>query len=380
MNLKNIHSLAPRDLIARANAFQWAFENMQGKLRELGQAEAAESCNEGIDARCAGGRADPTSGERAYLGLLEHLMANGQYKPNRTGVSTFADVGHTLRFDLRQGFPALTTKKLAFNAVKGELLGFFRGYDNAADFRALGCKVWDQNANETPSWVNNPNRKGVDALGRIYGVQWTKWRDVRYSQNKDDYLRLANSGEYRLVFGNPQTGEAVFEREVNQLENALRTLLTNPTDRRIIISGWRPDEIQEQALPACHVLYQFVAMPDNTLHITMAQRSVDTFLGLGFNIASTALMLSIMARMVGMEPASVSIFLTDTHIYENHVQAASEQVTREPFAPCKLELSDNIKRITDLSDIRGAFERIQPEDIKLVDYEHHAAIKAPMAA
>jgi thymidylate synthase len=284
-----------------------------------------------------------------------------------------------LKFDMRDGFPAVTTKKLAFNAVKGELLGFFRGYDNAADFRALGCKVWDQNANETPSWVNNINRKGTDDLGRIYGVQWTKWRDTRIARKEHEMYSLAFKG-YLLIAHDKERGVAVYEREINQLEDALHTLLTNPYDRRIIISGWRPDELDQIALPPCHVAYQLISMPDNTLHITMWQRSTDTFLGFPFNGASTALMLAIMARLCGRVPGTVTMFSSDTHVYENHLEQVKEQVRREAFAPPILVLSENIKEVTDLADIKGVFERIEPSDISLANYEHHPALAAPMAA
>jgi thymidylate synthase len=300
------------------------------------------------------------------------------YKPNRTGVGTFASVGHMLKFDLRAGFPAVTTKKLAFNAVKGELLGFFRGYDNAADFRALGCKVWDQNANETPSWVNNPHRKGTDDLGRIYGVQWTKWRDTRIARTPGEMDKLAAAG-YPLVAHDKERGVAVYEREINQLEDALRTLLTNPYDRRIIISAWRPDEIDQMSLPACHVAYQFVAMPDNTLHVTMWQRSTDAFLGWPFNQASTALLLALMARLCGRLPATVTMFSTDTHVYENHVDQVKAQVERAPYALPQLLLSENIQ-VTSVAELKGVFERIEPSDISLSEYEHHPALPAPMAA
>lgn len=321
----------------------------------------------------------PGQTELSYLGLVEYLVESGQYKPNRTGVATFGDVGHVLKADLREGFPALTTKKLAFNAVKGELLGFFRGYDNAADFRALGCKVWDQNANETPSWLNNPNRKGTDDLGRIYGVQWTRWRDTRIARSQEEMARLAAAG-YPLVAHDKERGVAVYERELNQLEQALRTLLTNPYDRRIIINGWRPDELDQMALPPCHVAYQLVAMPDNTLHITMWQRSLDTFLGVPFNLASTALMLSLFARLTGRTPATVTLFGTDMHVYENHVDQVHEQAARTPLGAPKLVISDRIKPLTSVEEVTGVFEDIEPQDIWLEDYESHAAIKAPMAA
>lgn len=317
--------------------------------------------------------------ELGYLTLLQHLLDKGVYKPNRTGVATYADVGHMLKYDLRHGFPATTTKQLFFKAVKGELLGFFRGYDNAADFRDLGCKVWDQNANETPAWLQNPHRKGTDDLGRIYGVQWTRWRDTRVARSKEQAVEMAAKG-YEEVAYDPARQVWVFEREINQLETALRTLLTNPNDRRVIVSGWRVDELDQASLPPCHVAYQWVAMPDNTLHMTMWQRSADTLLGMPFNQASCALFLSIMARLCGREAATVTIFTTDTHLYENHVDVAKEQLTRTLLPAPKLALSDRIARVERVEDIAGVFSRIEPEDIWLENYQHQGPLRAPMAA
>lgn len=317
-------------------------------------------------------------GESGYLALMEHLHQNGVYKPNRTGVGAFSDVGHMLKFDLRDGFPAVTTKQLAFKAVKGELLGFWRGYDNAAQFRSLGCNVWNANANETPAWLANRHRKGEDDLGRIYGVQWTKWRDTKWTADSMEAEALRAEGYEEVAFDKDR-GRWVFERTINQVENALRTLLTNPYDRRIIVNGWRADELDRAALPCCHVLYGWAALPDNTLHMTMLMRSVDTFLGAAFNIASSALFLEVMARLSGRTAASMTMFFTDTHLYENHVEQLKQQLGREALPLPRLVLSDRIQQVTDLKDIAGVFERIEPDDIQLEGYSHQGTIKAPMA-
>lgn len=315
-----------------------------------------------------------------FHNLLEYLLIHGQHKPNRTGVGTFASVGRTLKFDLREGFPAITTKKLAFKSMKGELLGFFRGLDNAADFRALGCKVWDQNANETPAWLANPNRKGEDDLGRIYGVQWTRWRDTRYARSPLQAQQLKARG-YALMADDPSRGVQVFEREINQLEEALRTLVMDPFNRRIIVSGWRPDEADQQSLVSCHVAYQFIVMPDGTLHSTLWQRSFDAFLA--FNVSTLALFTHIMARLCGREVGTATMFISDAHIYENHLDQVREQLSREHLAAPRLVLSEHIKPLTPErleQDLPGIFERIEPEDIELEGYVSHPAIKAPMAA
>lgn len=313
-----------------------------------------------------------------YHDLLSRILTEGVRQPNRTGIDTLTVPGAMLRFDLREGYPALTTKKLFFDAMKGELLGFFRGYDNAADFRALNCRIWDANANETQSWVESEFRKGVDDLGRIYGQQWTRWADWREipSTQRDAYLTRG----YREVALDPVRGVAVMHREMNQLEDALRKILTNPFDRRIIVNGWRPDEFDRMALPPCHVLYQFLPHTESkTLHMVMFQRSVDSALGLPFNCASAALMLALFARMTGYTAGTLTMFLADCHIYENHIEGVREMLTREHYAPPQLELSQRIGKVS-ADEVAGALARIEPEDIRLVNYQHHAPIKLAMAA
>jgi thymidylate synthase len=315
-----------------------------------------------------------------YHDLMAEVLADGQYKPNRTGTGTIASVGHMLKYDLSQRFEAaVTTKKLAFKSVVGELLGFFRGYQNAAQFRALGCKVWDQNANETTAWLKNPNRKGHDDLGRIYGVQWTGWRDTRYARTKAQAKALEAAG-YELMAFDKKRYVRVYEREINQLEEALKTLIKDPYNRRIIVNGWRVDEFDAMCLNPCHVAYQWILMPDGKLHSTLWIRSNDLFLGHAFNAASLGVFTAIMARLAGYELGTATVFISDAHIYENHVEQTNLQLSREHYPAPKLVLSDRIKKVESLEDIAGVFERIEPEDIWLEDYESHPAIPAPMAA
>ena len=318
-----------------------------------------------------------------YHDLMQHILDHGEDQFNvRTGLVCRAIAGHQLQFDLREGFPAITTKKLAFNAAKGELLGFFRGYDNAADFRALGCNIWNDNANKTPGWLANPYRRGEDHLSRIYGVQWTAWVDRRIADTEQERDRLLALGYTLRMTGD---GEWLLQRTINQLEAALHKLLTDPSDRRIIVSGWNVAELDMMALPPCHMDYRFIAFdgdtPDakKTLHLVMTQRSVDTFLGLGFNQATSALFLSIMARLANMNVGTLTMQLANVHIYENHYDQVREQLQREHFAPPTLYLSPRIRAIDSLDEIAGAFARIEPNDIILEDYQSHAAIKAPMA-
>lgn len=286
---------------------------------------------------------------RAYLDLLNDVLHNGIRQANRTGVDAVSIAGAMLKFDMSEGFPAVTTKKLAFRAVAAELVGFLRGYDNAADFRALGCKIWDQNANENPQWLNNPARRGPDDLGRIYGVQWRRWRGA--------------GGQ-----------------EVDQVKNALEAIHHRPTDRRIIISAWKPDELHQMALPPCHVLYQFlVNVERRELNLCMYQRSCDLFLGVPFNIASSALLLSFMARLTGYQPRHFTHFLADAHIYVNHFDQVREQLQRTPFPRPRLQINERVPMYRGGPVEFGWIDRVEPDDFSLVDYRHHGLLKAPMA-
>lgn len=316
-----------------------------------------------------------------YHHLLQAALEQGIDQFNtRTNKLCRVLVGYQLQYNMANGFPAITTKKLAFNNMKGELLGFFRGYDNAADFRALSCTVWDQNANETPAWLNNPNRKGQDDLGRIYGKQWTDFKDRRVVATERDRDELLSKG-YGQRMCDPSQPAWLMERGINQLENALRTIITNPSDRRTIVSGWNPAEFDQMALPPCHMDYRFVAFEDTkTLHVVMTIRSWDLFLGAPFNIASTSLFLAIMARLAGYTPGTVTIQATNAHLYEDHFDQVKEILTREHFEAPWLVLADSIKCIESPDEIAGVFTRIEPDAISLAGYQSHAAIKASMAA
>lgn len=285
-----------------------------------------------------------------YQLLLHRILKEGVRQSNRTGIDTLFIPGAMLEFDMANGFPAVTTKELAFNAVKGELVGFIRGYDNAKDFRDLGCKIWDDNANKNKAWINSAHRKGEDDLGRIYGVQWRRWNNE---------------------FGEP----------VDQLASAVDTILHDPTNRRIIINAWRPDELWRMALPPCHILYQFICdVEHNLLHLCMYQRSCDMFLGVPFNIASSALLLHIVAKLTGYTPGKFTHFLADAHIYVNHVDQVKEQLSRVPLTLPEIDVNliPFQKNLT-FSLMQKAISCISPNDIRLEDYNFWPAIKAPMA-
>lgn len=296
----------------------------------------------------------------------------------RTGQYTRFLPGQVLRFDLADGFPAITTKKLAFKSAVGELLGFFRGYDSAAQFRELGCKVWDGNANETPAWLANPLRQGrPDYLGRVYSAQWTDWRDWRSVTSEAEADALVAKG-YSIQAYDSEFGVWVLRKGINQLEQILHTLMTDPSDRRMVLTGWRPDEWDQAALPSCHTEYVFTAdTENNVLHMTMMMRSYD--MGLGFNPTLCGLMLAIMAKLASMTPGTCTMAIADCHCYEAHEPGLREMLSREHFPQPALHLGDSIPALKSVDDIPGVFARIQPEDIQLVGYQSHPAIKMPMA-
>ncbi len=313
-----------------------------------------------------------------FDGLMGRILEDHHPQFNaRTQHTCFVRVGEQLRFDLRKGFPGTTTKAFSMRALVGEVLGFFRGYDHADQFEALGCRFWRKNADETPDWLASPYREGPGHLGRIYGVQWTRWRDQRVVAFEQMQAMLDRG--YRQVLTDPRAGRVLVEREINQLENVLRTLRTNPSDRRMIVSAWNVAELDQMALPPCHMDYRFVAFPDTKeLDLVMTIRSWDVFLGGPFNVAGTALILAIMARLSGFTPREIVIQATNAHLYDNHIEQTKLQLSRTPFAAPTLEL--DIDPVASDEDIEGVFARIEPSQIRLAGYQSHEAIPAEMAA
>jgi thymidylate synthase len=297
---------------------------------------------------------------KQYKELLQDILDNGEVKDDRTGVGTYSVFGRNIRFDLRRGFPAVTTKKLAWKACVGELLWFIEG---SSDERRLAelthgtsegkVTIWTPNA-EAPYW--KPKAKFEGDLGRVYGVQWRHWN--KYRTEKD--MGEAHKGGTRL---------AVDKIEVDQLASLIKGLTEDPNGRRHILSAWNVSELDEMALPPCHVMSQFYVNKNKELSCHMYQRSVDVFLGLPFNIASYALLTHLLAHHCNLKVGELVISTGDTHIYKDHIEQVKEQLTRETYPLPTLMLNASKNSIFEMT----------MEDIHLENYESHGPIKAPMA-
>ncbi|GGZ10290.1 thymidylate synthase [Pseudoduganella plicata] len=319
-----------------------------------------------------------------YQQLIETVLAEGSWQDNRTGIRTLSVPGAMMRFDLARGFPAVTTKKLAFKSVVGELCAFLRASRSAADFRALGCKVWDQNANENRQWLDNPFRAGTDDLGPVYGVQWREWPAFKVlDASATAQLAAAQASGFTVVAPLVENGvdKILLYKAVDQLRDCLDTIVNNPGSRRILFHGWNPAVLDEVALPACHLLYQFI--PNATtreISLCLYVRSNDIGLGTPFNIAEAAVLLTLVGRLTGYTPRWFSYFVGDAHIYENHLDMVREQLKREPFPLPQLVISERIPAFAETGRYEPEWlEKIEPSDFSLEGYRHHAPITAPMA-
>jgi len=292
--------------------------------------------------------------------MYNDILENGEDKDDRTGVSTISVFGRTLRFNLCRGFPAITTKKLAWKACVGELLWFIEG---SSDERRLAelthgtadgkVTIWTPNA-LAPYWKDKAKFEGD--LGRVYGVQWRHWNAYRVEKD----MGPAHKGGTRL---------AVDRTEIDQLKNLLEGLVKDPNGRRHILSAWNVSELDQMALPPCHVMSQFYVNKNKELSCHMYQRSVDVFLGLPFNIASYALLTHLIAHHCGLKVDELIISTGDTHIYKNHVEQVKEQLSRTEFTLPTLYLPVDKTNIFEMT----------PEDIVLDGYQSHGPIKASMA-
>jgi thymidylate synthase len=262
---------------------------------------------------------------KAYLDLLRHVLENGTEKADRTGTGTRSIFGHQIRFDLNEGFPLVTTKKVHLKSVIYELLWFLKGDTNIKYLKEHGVSIWDEWAEE------NGN------LGPVYGYQWRSWPDY-------------NGGH------------------IDQISQVVNTLKKNPDSRRIIVSAWNVAQIDEMALAPCHCLFQFY-VADGRLSCQLYQRSADLFLGVPFNIASYALFTLMMAQVCGLKPGDFVHTFGDAHIYKNHFEQVNLQLSRDPRPLPVMKLNPEVKDIF-------SFEY---EDFKLENYNPHPAIKAPVA-
>ena len=262
---------------------------------------------------------------RQYLDLLKLVLETGVPKSDRTGTGTRSLFGHQIRFDLAQGFPLLTTKKVHTRSIIHELLWFLRGETNTRYLKEHGVSIWDE-------WADAQGE-----LGPIYGFQWRSW---------------------------PVPGGG----SIDQISEAVRQIKTNPDSRRIIVSAWNPGDIPKMALAPCHALFQFYVV-EGRLSCQLYQRSADIFLGVPFNIASYALLTAMMAQVTGLEPGDFIHTFGDVHLYNNHVDQARLQLSRDPRPLPVLKINP---------DVRSIFE-FRYEDFTIEGYQPHPAISAPVA-
>lgn len=319
-----------------------------------------------------------------YDNLVEEILLKGSVERNeRTSTNCAVVIGKQLKFHMTDGAPVLTTRKLPVRNIIGELLGFFRGATSAMEFRVLGCNFWDANANDNKAWLANPNRVGEDDLGEIYGANWTNWTTIRHIPNHKppEVVKFLRTKGWTIVgMAEGVHGYTAVAKSINQLEEVVRTILRDPTDRRILIYGGNPMAMDFQALPACHLTYKFIPITsDKTLHVVMDMRSSDVFLGLPANILSAALLLEVVSRLTGYKAGSVTLQLANAHIYSDHIPAAKELMTRRHLPPPSIHLSRNIKPIEHENEIYGCFARIAPTDISIVNYLYREPIKVAIA-
>ncbi|KAB2956586.1 MAG: thymidylate synthase [Thermoanaerobaculia bacterium] len=262
---------------------------------------------------------------QAYLALLDRILAEGVEKGDRTGTGTLAVFGHQARFDLRRGFPLLTTKKLHLKSIVHELLWFLSGSTNVGYLRQHGVTIWDE-------WADDRGE-----LGPVYGHQWRSWP--------------ARDGG-----------------TIDQIAGVIESIRTNPDSRRHIVSAWNPADVDRMALPPCHALFQFW-VSGGELSCQLYQRSADAFLGVPFNIASYALLTAMVAQVCDLQPAEFVHTFGDVHLYRNHLDQARQQLTREPRPLPVLRLDPDVRSIFDF----------RFEDVVIEGYDPHPAIRAPIA-
>lgn len=272
---------------------------------------------------------------KQYLDLCQHILDKGIIKSDRTGTGTISTFGYQMRFNLAEGFPLLTTKKMALKSIIHELLWFLSGSTDIAELQAVGVKIWNA---DYERWVKSGKPDNGD-LGPIYGAQWRSW--LHYEEG---------------------------ELCIDQISQVIEQIKSNPNSRRLLVTAWRPDEIENMALPPCHVLFQFY-VSEGKLSCQLYQRSGDVFLGVPFNIASYALLTMMVAQVCDLELGEFIHTLGDAHIYNNHIDQVKLQLTREPHKLPKMILNKSIKDIN----------QFKYEDFKLEDYDSWPPIKGDVS-
>lgn len=313
--------------------------------------------------------------EDAYLNLEKTILNQGHYKDDRTNTGTYSIFGYQMRFDLNEGFPLLTTKKVPFGLIKSELLWFLRGDTNIQYLLAHNNHIWDEWAFE--KFVNSSDYHGPDmtdfghraqkdpAFKKAYDTQMQAF-DQRILEDDAFAAKYGNLGNvYGSQWRHWQTRNG---ETIDQIQNVIDMIKTTPDSRRMIVSAWNPEDVPTMALPPCHTLFQFYVV-DGKLSCQLYQRSADVFLGVPFNIASYALLTHLIAHETGLQVGEFVHTLGDAHIYANHVAQVKEQLTRTPNEPPKLVLNAAKKDIFDF----------EMADIKIENYQPQPAIKAPVA-
>jgi thymidylate synthase len=291
---------------------------------------------------------------RQYLDILRRALETGVDRDDRTGTGTRAVFGEVMRFRMSEGFPAVTTKRLAFRSVLGELLWFIAGSSDVKELHALGVRIWDGNA-YAPYWT--PKARFDGDAGRNYGQQWRDW--------------IAPNGTH-----------------VDQLRNVVARLKSDPSSRRHLVTAWNPGELDDTSLPACHAFFQFF-VAEGRLSLMMYQRSCDLFLGVPFNMAQYAVLLHLVAQFTGLVPDELIHVLADAHIYRDHIEPVRQQLAREPYPSPRLaldpslrDLDDVVARYHDIVERARAGEKPGPllDGIaRLEQYQFHPPIEAKMA-
>jgi thymidylate synthase len=284
--------------------------------------------------------------ESQYINLIKHILENGISKYDRTGIGTLSIFGYNMKFNLRESFPLLTTKKVYWKGVVEELLWFISGSTDSNKLKEKGVKIWEGNSSREFLDRRGLTHYDQGDIGAGYGFQWRHF-GAKYTNMYDSY-----------------EGQGI-----DQLKDVIYKIKNTPDDRRIIMSAWNPADIDKMALPPCHIFVQFwVDTNKKELHSQMYQRSCDVGLGVPFNIASYALLTCIIAKLCDLTPGDFHYCMGDTHIYKNHIDAMKLQITRDPYDFPKI----NIKDITDIDNIKF-------DDIELIDYKYYENIKMNMA-